>query len=146
MCLFFFNESTVAERAWTDSQQAVKQSNKGEEATLHLLTCCDFCDELCRIMTALHYVPCPQWEVSARLRPEQMGFDPLPCTSAGCKRQIHPRLWRAFSWARMDQPGIGFEYTLVVTAQTKLDAGSWMLVFCMTVEGHLVLVIMSIVN
>lgn len=74
-----------------------------------LLTCGDFCDELRRIVAALHYAPRPQWEVSAGLRPEQMGFDPLPCTGTGCERQIHPRLRWAFSWARMDQPAGGFE-------------------------------------
>lgn len=93
---------------------AGKQSKTCEEAMLCLLlTCCDFCDELCRIVTALHDAPCPQWEVSARLRPEQMCFDPLPRTGTGCKGQIHPRLRWAFSWTRMHQPEIGLGYTLV---------------------------------
>lgn len=76
-----------------------------------LLTCGDFCDELCRIVAALHYTPRPQWEVSTGLSPEQMGFNPLSCTGAGCKRQIHPWLRWAFSWARMNQPAIGFQNT-----------------------------------
>lgn len=76
-----------------------------------LLTCGDFCDELSRIVAALHYTPRPQWEVSTGLSPEQMGFNPLSCTSTSCKRQIHPWLRWAFSWARMNQPAIGFENT-----------------------------------
>lgn len=77
-----------------------------------LLTCGDFCDELCRIVAALHYTPCPQWEVSTGLSPEQMSFNPLSCTGTRCKRQIHPWLRWAFSWARMNQSAIGFENTL----------------------------------
>lgn len=76
-----------------------------------LLTCGDFCDELCRIVAALHYTPRPQWEVSTGLSPEQVSFNPLSGTSTGCKGQIHPWLRRAFSWARMNQPAIGFENT-----------------------------------
>lgn len=77
-----------------------------------LLTCGDFCDELCRIVAALHYTPCPQWEVSTGLSPEQMSFNPLSRTGTRCKRQIHPWLRWAFSWARMNQSAIGFENTL----------------------------------